>query len=66
MNYSVRAKDQPKWFQFRWKLSNLFVNVARLIYPRNPEITAFVMQQYTDMAIYGKAITRVNPLEFDE
>ncbi len=58
------AKDKPKIWQVRWKLSNCFVGLARKIYPANPEIAAFHLQQYSDMMILGKSITRVTPLEF--
>jgi hypothetical protein len=37
--------------------------VARWIYPDNPEVSAFYMQQYMDSLIYGQSVIRVNPEE---
>ena len=58
---NVTAKDKPKWYQLRWKLSNLFVEIGRRIYPENPEVMAFYMQMMSDQMIYGNAITRIDP-----
>ena len=60
----IVAKDKPKWYQIRWKLSNLFVNIGRKIYPRNPEVDAFWMQLMMDESIYGNAFVRVDPKKF--
>lgn len=61
--FTVTAKARPKWYQLRWKLSNLFVRIARRIYPENPEVTAFYLQTMTDQLIYGQSIVRVGPDE---
>ena len=53
----------PKWYNFRWKLSNILIDLARKIYPNNPEVEAFWTDLIVDQMIYGKAITRVNPEE---
>lgn len=59
----VTAKDKPKWYQLRWKLSNLFVEIGRKIYPENPEVMAFYMQVMHDRMIYGNY---VSPDDFKE
>jgi len=56
----IQAKEKPKWYQFRWKLSNMFVIIAKKIYPESPEVRAFYMKQLSDMMIYGNVITRVD------
>ncbi len=63
---AIRAKEQPKWYQLRWQLSNFFMKVARAIKPDNPEVTAFYMEQMHDFMIYGKTITRVSPMDMEE
>ena len=60
---TVTAKAKPKWYELRWKLSNLFVRIARRIYPENPEVTAFYVQTMTDQLIYGQSIVRIGPYE---
>jgi len=57
----IKATKKPKWYNIRWKLSNLFISLARIIYPRSPEVRAFYMQQIIDSMICGKSIIRVNP-----
>jgi hypothetical protein len=42
------------------------VRLARKIHPRNPEITAFIMQCVMDEMIYGKSIVRVGPKDVTE
>jgi hypothetical protein len=61
--FTVVAKEKPRWYQFRWKLSNFFVRIARRIYPENPEVTAFYMQTMTDQLIYGQSIVSIGPEE---
>ena len=61
--YSITATEKPKWYNFRWNLSNSVVRLARWIYPENPEAKAFLMQVVTDQIIYGHAVTRVSPSE---
>lgn len=61
------AKDKPKWYQLRWKLSNLFVAIGRSIYPPNPEVLAFRMELMSDLLIHGKAmVDTVLPEPSDE
>jgi len=60
---SIESKEKPRWFQFRWKLSNIFVKIAVKIYPENPEVKAFWMQQMIDSLILGRSVIRVNPEE---
>lgn len=62
----VTAKDRPKWYQLRWKLSNLFVEIGRKIYPENPEVMAFYVKVMSDQMIYGGSVVRVAPDEFKE
>jgi len=62
--YDIIVKEKPKWYQARWKLSNLLVFIARKIYPENPEVMAFVIKQMTDMAIYGGSITHFDYKDF--
>ena len=61
--YSITATEKPKWYNFRWNLSNSVVLLARWIYPENPEAKAFLMQVVTDQIIYGHAVTRVSQSE---
>jgi hypothetical protein len=53
-------KEQPKWYNLRWKLSNKLVWLARKIHPENPEVKAFWMDVMADQMITGQAIVRVN------
>jgi len=57
----ITALDKPKYYQLRWKLSNLFISIASKIYPRNPELKAFYLQMLTDQMFYGKSIVRIDP-----
>jgi hypothetical protein len=62
----MTAKEDPKWFQFRWRLSNQLMRLAQWIYPPNPNVQAFLMQQMYDQIFYGKScvkIERVDPNE---
>ena len=61
--FSITATEKPKWHDLRWKLSNALVWLARRVYPRNPEVNAFLMQVMTDQMIYGQSVVRVNPAE---
>ena len=61
--FSITATEKPKWHNLRWNLSNALVGLARWIYPRNPEVNAFMMQVMTDHMIYGQSVVRVNPAE---
>lgn len=57
--FRLISKEQPKWYNLRWKLSNFLVRVARKIYPENPEVTAFYIQLVHDDLIAGRAIVRL-------
>lgn len=57
----VLAKEKPRWYQLRWKLSNLFMCIGRWIYPKNPEWQAFLMQLTLDQMLYGGAMVRIDP-----
>lgn len=61
--YKVTSKEQPKWYNFRWKLSNFFVKIGQKIYPENPEVKAFWLQIISDQMIYGNSVVRINPKE---
>ena len=61
---SIIAIKKPKWFQIRWKLSNVVAHLARSIYPENPEVKAFYIKMMTDKMIYGQAITRIDSTSF--
>jgi hypothetical protein len=63
--YKVTAKARPNWRQIRWKVSNALLDLARWIYPENPEVKAFFMQMVMDQMIAGKAVMRVDPHRFD-
>ena len=54
-------KNYPKWFQIRWHISNFTVWIARKIYPENPAVTAFYVQQMHDIMITGNSFVRINP-----
>lgn len=64
--YNVTTKIKPKWYQLRWQLSNLILKIARLVYPPNPDVWAFMVQCQMDMMVTGKAITRVDPMEYNK
>ena len=59
----IRAKAQPKWFELRWRISNLLVQVARRIYPKSPEIEAFwagqLMKRYVEYLIEGVGTIKI-------
>lgn len=58
---NITAKEQPKWYQLRWKLSFYLVKLARKVYPDNPDVKAFYLQAMTDQMIYGRHVVRVHP-----
>lgn len=60
----ITSTVKPRWYQLRWKLSNALANLARRIYPSNPDVMAFYMQVVTDYMISGRAVTRIDPSEF--
>ncbi len=64
--FNIKSKERPKWYNFRWRLSNLFVKIATKIYPENPEVIAFFMKLIQDEMIYGKSVIRVEPGEFEK
>jgi len=59
--FSITATEKPRWYNFRWKLSNVLVKSARLVYPENPEVNAFFMKLLMDQAVCGKSVVRVDP-----
>jgi hypothetical protein len=59
--FSITAKNKPKWHNLRWKISNALVKLARKIYPRNPEVDAFMLQIISDQIIYGRSMVRISP-----
>lgn len=58
-----RSTDKPKWYEFRFILSRRIVQLARWIYPKNPDVDAFYMTLFHDQMIYGRAVIRVEPTE---
>lgn len=64
--FDIKAKEQPKWYNFRWRLSSMFVKIAKKIYPKNPEVTTFWMKVIQDDMIYGKSIIRIEPEKFEK
>jgi hypothetical protein len=61
MIHQTTPKDKPKWYNIRRRVASKLVILARKIYPDSLEVKAFWMDVMMDSAIYGKAITRVNP-----
>jgi hypothetical protein len=61
MMLKTTPKDKPKWYNIRRWIASKLVILARKIYPDSQEVKAFWMDVMMDSAIYGKAITRVNP-----
>lgn len=54
--YSIQTGISPRWYQFRWKLSNALVKLAKFIHPPNPEVWAFFVECAMDEMIYGKSV----------
>lgn len=52
-SFDITANEKPKWYNFRWKISNMLVNVARKIYPENPDVMAFFAKLFVDASIYN-------------
>jgi hypothetical protein len=61
--YTIKSNIKPKWHQFRFKLANAIVWLARKIHPSNPEVWAFHTQLMMDYMICGKSIVRINPMD---
>ena len=59
--FTIHAKEKPKWYNLRWKLSSLIVKLARFVYPENPEVKAFIMRALMDEVICGASLTRIDP-----
>ncbi len=57
---NIEATEKPKYYQLRWKISNLFMRLARRVYPESPEVKAFYLQMLHDYMIAGKFVTRVD------
>lgn len=63
MRIDFKTTIKPEWYQFRWILSNFILLIAKLVYPENPDVFAFLCKEITDLMISGKAITRIDPGE---
>lgn len=61
--FDIEAKEKPRWYEFRRKLSTFFVRIARRIHPQNPDVTAFHLQLMSDAMIYGRAVVRMDPMD---
>lgn len=60
--YDITAGlPKPKWYEFRKRLSNMFLWLAKLMYKENPEVYAFFIKQHTDLMIYGSSLVHVKP-----
>lgn len=55
-----------KRFNFRKDFSIFLVNIARKIYPDNPEVKAFWIDLMTERFIFGKNIVKISPLDTEE
>ena len=65
--YDITPKTpNPKWYEFRKKLSHFFLQLAKLCYKENPSVYCFLAKMMTDQAIYGKSIIIVDPEETKE
>lgn len=62
--FDITTTEKPRWFQIRWRISNLFLRIAKWIYQENPGVWAFYLKQATDLMISGNAITRIDPQQF--
>lgn len=62
MKLKVDATEKPKWHQFRWRLSNFLIKLARKVRPENPQLKAYLLESMMDHAIYGGAIRRIDPV----
>ena len=58
--YTIKAKERPKWFQLRWRLSNWLISMAIKMYHENPEVKAYFMKVMIDNAICGGSVSHVN------
>jgi len=56
--FTFKVKEKPLWYQFRWRLSNALMGVARWVKPDNPEVMAFLMEVATEQAIMGSALVK--------
>ena len=67
MLYDIKSKTpKPKWYQFRHKLSNFFLMLAKKCYTENPEVYAFMVKQVVDSFITGKSVTHVDLSKYHE
>ena len=62
--FTIKLKDRPKWYQFRTRLANVFIKIARWIKPGNPEMMAYLTEQMVEMELSGMAIRKVDWKEF--
>lgn len=62
--FTIKTKDHPKWYEFRTKLANVFIKIARWIKPGNPEMMAYLTEQIVEMELSGMAIRKIDWKEF--
>ena len=58
--FTIKLKDRPKWYQFRTRLANVFIKIARWIKPGNPEMMAYLTEQMVEMELSGMAIRKID------
>lgn len=64
--FIVQEESNPKWYQFRTKLANVLIKIARWIKPNNPAMMAYLTEQMIEMKISGMAIRKVDWKSFDK
>ena len=62
--FTIKLKDRPKWYQFRTRLANVFIKIARWIKPGNPEMMAYLTEQMVEMELSGMAIRKIDWKEY--
>ena len=60
---SIKSTEKPKWYQLRYRLSCLVVNLGRRIYPKNPDVTAFHMQRMLEFSLYGSTAVKIEAVD---
>ena len=65
LTYDIKTKlPKPKWYNFRHRLSNILLSMAKKVYPENPDVLAFYLKQITDAMIYGGCVTHIDYADF--
>jgi len=64
MPFKITAKYTPKWYHLRTRLANLFINLARRIKPKNPELHAYLVEQVVEMELSGLAAKKIDWKKF--